>query len=127
MVIASPASDPIAPGRQNEFAQLLREIRQALSITRTQVAHATGLSLFIIVAVENGTIAHLQPYVPILARGYRLDEYIAQREEGPTENDGPVVLASCPPNSDHISETRPAAAPRARRAPSGAGRSLRAT
>ena len=127
MVIASPAPDPVAPGRQDEFAQLFREIRQALSITRTQVARTTGLSLFIIAAVENGTIAHLHPYLPMLARGYRLDEYMAQREDGPTENDVPEILAPRSPDSDPISETQPAAARRARRTPRGSGRSLRPT
>ena len=127
MVIACPASNPIAPGWQSEFARLFGDIRQVLSITRTQVAHRTGLSLFITVAVENGTIAHLQPYLPILARGYRLEEYVARRQDGQGEDDGPDHLASCALDSDALSEPRPPAASRARRTARGAERSLRVT
>jgi len=87
MMIVSPASNAIAPGPQSEFAQLFRDVRQALSLTRTQVARATGLSLFIIAAVENGTIPHLHPYLPMLARGYRLDEYMVHRAGGSTDDD----------------------------------------
>lgn len=64
----------------------LREIRTALGLTRTQVARAAGVSLFIIAGLEDGTVAHPDPYVRFLGRAYRVDEYAERRASDPARH-----------------------------------------
>jgi predicted transcriptional regulator len=69
---------------RQELARMLRDVRQKLSLSRVQVARDAGLSLFIVAGIEDGTVPHLEPYLPALARAYRLDEYAEHRSNGET-------------------------------------------
>ncbi|GEM_PF-6297543 len=69
---------------RHELARTLRDVREKLSLSRVQVARDAGVSLFIIAGIEDGTVRYPDPYLPALARAYRLDEYVERRSGGET-------------------------------------------